>query len=397
MTQGFPAQPNYGAPQYQQQPQQYVPPVSQAGGYTVPVPAPQAPQYQQPTQQPAGPSSGFFNQGPNAQVPQPESTTSFFGSDAAYLSWDNAKGYVNNTWYGGRVLGKNVRPQTDMDSGQVRMSKFHPGQPIEEMVLELQTSMRTDSQDDGRRQLPIKSGLVRAAREAFQAAGDNDIQIGSWFYATKTGQELVPNSTGKGTVRRNNFQAVYALPSSPDPAPQPSAQPLRVAAPPPQQPTQYQAPMQQFAQPQQVPGLGYQPVATPGAAPNGYDPAHEAQRAAAMYQQQPAPQFQAQGVQTGTFGRPDVQPQSAQHDPAAQAAIGIVPASHAEQYAAAQFAQIGQPGAPQQYVPQAPPQGQQPAQMPPGYGQFQPGAQQQPPAPNPQSGEGGTPGFNPFG
>lgn len=309
----YPAQPNYGAQQPVQYPQgpalqqQYVPAPQQVD--LQPMMYGQQPQYQQPPQQ--SDANQFFAQQPQQPAPTQTDTAGFFGGGSPFLSWDNGKGYVNGTWYGGQVLDKRIVPQTDMDTGMVRMSKYNPNEPIVQMDVELQTSMRVDPQDNGRRRISIRAGLVRAAREAYQAAGDNDIQLGSWFYCTKTGQESVPNANGKGTIRRNTYQAVYAKPGSPDPAPQPAAGAL--------QPPQHVAAMNGVYQ--------------------------------AAQQYQPAPPQQQQYQQPGSLGQAPQQAmanfaQAAQFDPAVQAATGMTQG---------QLAQISQgPGMPQYQQPAAP-------------------------------------------
>lgn len=311
MTQGYPQQPNTG---YYQQPQQgYAPPVQPpAPQQYPPQQAPAVPQYQQGMGAAPG---GFFNQHDQYGVPHPqgvapaqptapEPTTNFFGSGAPFCSWDNAKGYQNGSWYGGLVISKEVRPQTDMDTGQVRTSKFNPNQPLMEMIVELQTSMRTDPQDDGRRRIAIKSDLVRATRTAYQSVGANDIEIGSWYYAAKMRQDQVPNSNGRGTVRRNVFDAKYAPPGAPDPAPQPLAQHIQSAPAPAQQ--GYAQPMpqaQQYAPPANA--MVPQQFAAPAAQQAPAVPQDQAAQFAA-WQAQQSVQPQQPGTQQG-FPAPEQQ------------------------------------------------------------------------------------------
>lgn len=365
---------------YPQQQPQYAPPTQ----FTQPGQFP-GQQYGQPMPQQGAPTGQFFQQDQNAQMPQqsqpgqfpgqqygqpipqqgapvgpPQTDTAgFFGSGAAWVSWDTAKGYQIGSWYGGQVISKRETAQTDYDSGQIRMSKYRAGEPLKQLVIEVQTSMRSDPQDDGRRNIAIKSGLTKAARLAFEAAGDNDIQIGGWFYCSKTGQEMVPIPGTNRTARRNNFQAIYAKPGSPDPAPQPAAgdtmrpQPLnpsmvngvpqpgasatefaayaaQQAAMQGQQPGQF--PGQQFAQPQQVPVY-----ATDGPAAQQY------------YGQQPSgPIANAPAAAMANFA------QQAQQDPAVQAAIYGQPPQNAGQVNGST------PGAPQSPAVATPQGGQQP-------------------------------------
>lgn len=302
MTQGFQQQPNYAPPQQFAQPQQpqFTPPVQQAGGYPSQMPQ----QFAQPQghQAPGWAGVGdqqsqqFYDanadQGWTGQAEQPADTTGFFGGGSPYVSWDNRKGYQNGSWYGGVVLSKRLENQTDMDTGKVVMSKFNASQPLQQLVVEIQTAMRTDPQDDGKRRMAIKSGLVRATREAYQKVGANDVQIGGWLYARKTGMEPIPNSK----FSRNIFEVLYAQPGQPDPAPQPMAhdvaRPQQSASPAPQgypaqQPGQVIAQMPMPVQ--AYPGQGPTQMPQAPAAPAGV-PADQAAQFAAWQAQQAAPQ-----------------------------------------------------------------------------------------------------------
>ena len=236
MTQGFPAQPQYG----QQPPQQYPP-----QGYAPPAP----PQYAQPAPVPqyqqgmgAAPGGFFQTQDPHVRaeqgpaVPPPPmtnngaaqqtDTTGFWGG-APSLSFDAQKGYVKGTFRGGQVLSKTISNQTDMANGQVRT--WDDGSPRKQMVLLLQTSERADPQDNGQRQLFIKGDLPRACREAFQAAGAGDIEIGSWVYAAWVDDKPAKKP---GFNPSKVYKVVYARPGQPDPmAGQPAYQPNPVPPP----------------------------------------------------------------------------------------------------------------------------------------------------------------------
>jgi hypothetical protein len=329
MTQGFPAQPQYG----QMPPQQYAPPMPQ---YQPPAPAPQ--QYAAPAQ-----PGGFFQtqdpyiqaqQGPAVPpAPQPGAvtqadTTGFWGG-APSLSFDAAKGYGKGTFRGGQVLSKTISDQTEMGNGKVRT--WGDGSPRKQMVLLLQTSERADPQDNGQRQLFIKGDLPRACREAFQAQGASDIEIGSWVYAAWVDDKAAKTA---GHNPSKVYQVVYARPGQPDPMPAPAQ--VTPAAP-------------QFAQPQPGQVIGQMPMpvqAYPGQGPTA--------------QPQYAPPVTEQPQQ---YAAPQV--------PADQAAQFA--AWQAQQAAAAQpqqFAQPpmpgGQPIAPGNPQPQAPaaPQGQPPQWSP---------------------------------
>lgn len=335
MTQGF-QQPQYGAQpqQFPQQPQGYAPPAQQPMMYGQPgVPAPQ---FQQPPAQQQG-TGGYFEQqqtppqgGFSQQGPAPAEATDtegYFSQGAAFISWDSDKGYRDGTPRGGQIVGKAIMPQTDMDTGEVRMSKFNKNQPLTMLVLTVQTGERVDPEDDGLRRMAVRAGLRNAAKKAFEAVGAKDLELGGWFYAARIRKEPIPNTNFK----RNVFDAVYARPGAPDPmAGQPAYQ---APAQPPQQ--AFQPPAQFSPIQAQQPGQGFAPQQGPIAgAP-----------AAAMAN------FQ----------------QAAQHDPNVQAAVyGQQPGGFPQQAPPGQFV----PGAavPQQYAPQpgAPMNGGTPQQPAPG-------------------------------
>jgi hypothetical protein len=322
---------------YPQQPQ-YAPPQ----GYAPPAPPQQPTQYAPPTpapqfqQQP--PQTGqFFQQDPNApqaQQPMPQQyappappapastpqtdTADFFGGGAPWVSWDVAKGYQLGSWYGGQVLSKSIADQTDYETGQLRMSKFHPGQTIKQLVIEVQTSMRTDPQDDGKRNIAVKSALIKASKDAYEAVGAADVEIGGWYYASKTGQEQVPSGNGRTTVRRNTFKAIYARPGSPDPAPQPMAHHVG-------QPGTY--PQQQYA-PGPIAAMPAQQMANSAQAAQ-HDPAVQAavygQQQPAMAQADQQAQFAAWQAQQAAQGQQPAPPQYAQ--PGGQPATAPQPAT----------------------------------------------------------------------
>lgn len=390
MTQGYPAQPNYG-PQHQQH-QQFAPP---AGEYAPPAapqqyapPAP-TPQYQQGTGIPAG---NFFvqqdphiqaqQQAPQLQQPgadqwggQPTEDTSSFWGGASAISFDDRKGYVKGTFRGGQIISKTISNQTDLATRQPK--KWDDGSARKQMQVLLQTSERADPQDNGQRQLFIKGDMPRATREAFQAAGKQDLEVGGWLYMAWVDDEQPKQ---QGFNPKKVYKAVYAPAGSPDPmagqqpyrpasvpalapvsAPQPSAGADQFAA---YAAHQQQMAAHQAAVPQGMPNAFAQPPT------QQYDPALAAQQAAAQY-----------------GGHYPGQPQQ----PAAPGPIANMPARQSATMDAMWQAA-------QQAEPQAQPQSQQPGQAPPGYGQSQPGAQpQQAPVSAPQSNDGVPQGFNPFG
>lgn len=345
MTQGFPAQPQYGQTPYQLPPQPAPTPPMMYGQPGVPMPAP-VPQYQQGMG--AAPGGFFQTQDPYVQAqqgpavppaPQPSAvtqtdTTGFWGG-APSLSFDAAKGYVKGTFRGGQVLSKTISDQTDMATKKVRT--WADGSPRKQMVLLLQTGERADPQDNGQRQLFIKGDLPRACREAFQATGASDIEIGSWVYAAWIDEK--PSQAGGHPTKV--YKVAYARPGQPDPMPAPAQ--VTPAAP-------------QFSQPQPGQVIGQMPM--PVQAYPGQGPAPQPQYAAPPVPEQP----QVIVPQGPPFG-PSAFAQAAAPE------IAQINAEQAAQFAAWQAQQQsqhgGQPpatGAPQPQ--QTAPQGQQPQWSP---------------------------------
>lgn len=326
MTQGFPAQPQYGAPQQQFPPQgyaqpaqpQFVPQGTQGGSFFT-----QQDPYLQTAQGPVIPPP----QPAAPAAPQPTDTSGFFGGGAA-ISWDDKKGYVRGTPRGGKVIDKKITNQTKMGTNEV--ITWGDGSPRKQMELTLQTAERADPQDDGQRRLFIKGDLPRASREAMKPYGAHDVEIGAWFYAAWVDEKPVKQS---GWNAQKIFKVVYAPPGAPDPmAGQPA---FTASAPPPVAAPQPSAPVDQYAayaaqqaqggafqQPQmpqqpvaaandqqaqyaawqaQQAAQGQQPPGTGQLVPGQYNPAAEAHAAATMpappYPNQPGVQPNGQGQQ----------------------------------------------------------------------------------------------------
>lgn len=334
MTQGFPAQPQYQQqmPPQQYPPQGYAPPATP--NYVAP-PMGQPMPYQQPPAPVPQPGGFFQTQDPYIQAqqgpavppaPQPGAqqqtdTTGFWGG-APSLSYDAQKGYVKGTFRGGQVLSKTISDQTEMGNGKVRT--WGDGSPRKQMVLLLQTSERADPQDNGQRQLFIKGDLPRACREAFQAQGASDIEIGSWVYAAWVDDKAAKTA---GHNPSKVYQVVYARPGQPDPNPAAIVPPVPVPQPG-QSADQFAAyaayqqqmaapapmPSQQFAPAGQemYPGQGQPQYTPPSAAPQV--PADQAAQFAAWQAQQAAavrPQFAPPqpGGQPSAPGAPQPQAQ----------------------------------------------------------------------------------------
>lgn len=354
MTQGFPAQ-----PQYAQQPQQFAPPQGYAQppefGQTYQQAFPQPPAAPAPMpQQQAAP---FFTQqdpyiqaqqGPSVPpAPQPGATqqtdTSGFWGGAASISFDDKKGYVKGSPRGGKILSKSISDQTKMGTGEVL--RWKDSTPRKQMVLLLQTAERSDAQDNGQRQLFIKGDLPRATREAFQAVGASDVEIGGWLYAAWV-DDKPPSQSGYSPQKI--YKCIYAPPGSPDPlagqhqnyVPQPAVVP----------PQNYPNPVEQFSGPSVVGGVP-QPHATPDQF--AAYAAVQANQQAAYAQPQQGPI--AQMPQQHAAAIDGMYQQAVQMDPALAAQAQFAPQPGAQQPVPQTMPQQPDPsGQPQQWSPFAP-------------------------------------------
>jgi hypothetical protein len=292
--------PQQFAPQ-PQAPQQWGPPASGQQSWA-PEQAYQQTQNQQAAQQwaPQPPAAPAL---PPAAVQQVEDTSGMFGG-APSISWNTAAGYTLGTPRGGQILGKVVQQQTDFETK--KPLHFPDGKPRMSVVVTVQTTERTDANDDGKRTLYVANGLVRAAADAFRKVGAADLEIGGWIYAANTAKN------GGRSGKQNVFQCLYARPGQPDPLAHLPAYVAPVAAPAqPQAPQQFQAPVQpsypqpgqqQFQQPQApAPQFGAPPVQ------QGYADPNQGQQQFAP--QPPAqPQFAQQGAPQGGGAPADYNP-----------------------------------------------------------------------------------------
>lgn len=331
MTQGFPAQPQYGAPQQQMT---YAPPIPANQPMLYGQPGVPTPQFQQPPAQ-----QGFFTQqdpayqaqqqyamGPQGPVvpaqqsapsaPQPTDTSGFFGGGAS-ISWDDKKGYVKGTPRGGQIIDKKITNQTKLGTNEI--IKWENGDPRKQMELTLQTAERADPQDDGRRRMFIKGDLPRATKAAMKPHGVNDVEIGGWFYAAWVSEKP---ASRPGYNDAKVFNAVYAPPGAPDPmagqpaytsaavpapsgvpTPQPSGTPDQFAA---HAAYQQQMAAHQASVPQSNPQMPQQPAAA----------ANDQQAQFAAWQAQQAAQAQQPAPQQNVPGPTPQQPQPAPPSPA---------------------------------------------------------------------------------
>ena len=284
------------AQQWGQQPQQFAPQQQWAPQ----PPAPQQFQQQAPPQQwgPPTPEQQWAPQPPAAPALPPaatqqvEDTSDMFGG-APSISWNTAAGYTLGTPRGGQILGKAIQQQTDFETK--KPLHFPDGKPRMSVVVTVQTTERTDANDDGKRTLYVANGLVKAAADAFRKVGASDLEIGGWIYAANTAKN------GGKSGKANVFQCVYARPGQPDPLAGRPPYVVPAAAPAQQQPAYAGAPGQQA-----VAATGMDPqYSTPAMQQAAWIAQNPAQ---AQFQQAAQPQFAQQGAPQGGGAPADYNP-----------------------------------------------------------------------------------------
>lgn len=240
-----------GMQQFGQQPafQQVQPAASQPNFQQAPPAAPQQPD--QWGQQEAAP-------------PTNADTSGLFSGGGATIS------FADKAWMGkprgGQIIGKRMTNQTE-PGGKVKM--WDDNTPRKQVVVTLQTNERVSAEDDGKRDLYVKSGMVAAVRDAIRESGVGDLEVGGWLFVAWTGEK----PTTKGNPMKL-FSAQYTRLGSPPPA---------LASQPVQMPQS--APPAAAPAPQQ-----YAPQAQPGFQPMAGQPTMSQEQAAGVFGGQPAPQ-----------------------------------------------------------------------------------------------------------
>lgn len=168
-----------------------------------------------------------------------------------------------------------VRQQTDLQTGDPLT--WNDGSPKMQLVVTIQTTLRADGDDDGKRRLFIKGkSLTDSVREAVRKAGAPGLELGGTLTVQLTGTE--PSQT-RGFNDRKLYAAAYARPDltaasgeflgvqqqtvaqpppppvAPQPIPQPVVpQPITQPAPPPPVAAAPSAPTPQYG-PEQLAAL----------------------------------------------------------------------------------------------------------------------------------------------
>lgn len=203
-----------------------------------------------------------------------------------------------------------VRQQTDLQTGEL---KFWPnGDAMMQLVVTIQTNLREDSEDDGKRRIYVKGkSLTDAVREAVRKTGAPGLEVGGTLTVQFTGTE--PSQT-RGFNDRKLYAASYVRPDTTaasgaflgvgqtqPAAPQPAANlqqgmQTQPAAPP--QWTQPPAAPSPTPVATQVPVAQPAPVQTPAATP---PPPAPAPAAAPQYTPEQLAALQAAGIDPATL------------------------------------------------------------------------------------------------
>ena len=147
----------------------------------------------------------------------------------------------------GVIESTEVNQQTDIKDGSPKT--WDNGDPIMQLVVTLQTSLREDEDDDGKRKVYVKGSKKAGSRSLHDAvatavrnSGARGLEVGGTLTVTHDGVE--PSKT-RGFNDRKLYSATYAAPdkaaqtgdflgtgTAPAPAFAPQAAPAAVVAPP---------------------------------------------------------------------------------------------------------------------------------------------------------------------
>jgi hypothetical protein len=92
------------------------------------------------------------------------------------------------TWAGVVISPPKVVEQTDPQTREVK--RWPNGDPKKSIVITLQTDVREDDEDDGRRGLWLKFKSQQAVAEAVRAAGVRKIEVGGYLTCTYTHDDV---------------------------------------------------------------------------------------------------------------------------------------------------------------------------------------------------------------
>ena len=114
----------------------------------------------------------------------------------------------------GTILSADVKQQTDIKDGSLKT--WDNGDPIMQLVVSLQTSLRDDEDDDGARAVYVKGSkkagsrsLHDAVAQAVRASGAKGLEVGGTLTVTHDGTEA---SKTRGYNDRKLYSAQYVAP-----------------------------------------------------------------------------------------------------------------------------------------------------------------------------------------
>jgi hypothetical protein len=121
-----------------------------------------------------------------------------------------------------------VAQQTEFGTGKPLF--WDDGKPRNQLVVQIQTDQRDDSEDDGVRSIYIKGkSLTNAVREAVKAAGAPGLEVGGVLTITYTGdgkaERGMPPKLYTAQYRRATAQAANTFLAASEPAPAPAGLP----------------------------------------------------------------------------------------------------------------------------------------------------------------------------
>ena len=130
-------------------------------------------------------------------------TSEFFGGSIPAAKFDTIGDKV-----AGKVIAKELRDQTDLDTGQV--VTWPDGRPKKMAVVTLQVAQPTE-EDDGQRNLYVRGYMQRAITDAVRAARLRDLPDGAWLEVTFSGED---KPTRKGVNGARRWEAVVEADAS---------------------------------------------------------------------------------------------------------------------------------------------------------------------------------------
>lgn len=96
---------------------------------------------------------------------------------------------------GGRITERpELRQQTDFKTGE--LLTWDDGSPRMQLVVTVQTNLRTLAEDDGRRRFYVKSDLQKKTRDKLREINAPGLEVGGDYYVTRIGQDA-PRKKGE--------------------------------------------------------------------------------------------------------------------------------------------------------------------------------------------------------